>query len=284
MLTTPDATAFVLDPAMEREIKSVPHFRASHYRTWNLRHLLDSYTLGYVRPLRAWHTPTASTTIADIGTGYGWLAFALALETPARIIALDIDARRVEAARAIASILGVEDRIDWRVGPLGQLPVADRETDIACCLEVIEHVDTDKRTIHDLSRTTTDLLLISTPNGALPIVFHDTALPFCHLMPLRMRDLYAKACRRADRQHNNQFWTPGKLASALPDFDRVSRFFHHESFRSWQGYMDYMNTHPIGHYDRPETLRALWYKLAASLGRHAHYILPNLASVWRRSG
>jgi len=45
-----------------------------------------------------------------------------------------------------------------------------------------------------------------------------------------------------------------------------------------------MNTHPIGHYDRPETLRALWYKLAASLGSHAHYILPNLASVWRRSG
>ncbi len=283
MLSTTLPEIKTLSPEAIAEIRNVPHFRNSHYKNWNLNSLLASYGYGYALQIQKYHPIDDTTIISDIGTGYGWFAFALAMLTPARIIALDFDARRVDAARAIGDILGVNHRIDWRVGALGTLPVADRETDIACCLEVVEHVDREPATMRDLSRTTRKTLLITTPNGALPVVFHDTALPFCHWLPLPLRDRYAKLLGRQNRQDNNLFWTPRRIAASLPEFHRVSRFFHYPSFSDWKEVSDWLAQHPIGDYERPLGIRQTYYQLAGLLGDNAHYVLPNLAAIWQRN-
>ena len=58
-------------------------------------------------------------TVADIGSGYGWLAIAMALDSEVRIIAVEPDGTRLTAARHIAQIVGVEERIEWREASIG---------------------------------------------------------------------------------------------------------------------------------------------------------------------
>ena len=57
--------------------------------------------------------------IADIGTGSGCIAIALAKNLPgANVIAIDISAQAIDLAKANAKKHGVTDRIDFRVGSL----------------------------------------------------------------------------------------------------------------------------------------------------------------------
>jgi SAM-dependent methyltransferase len=272
----------IFRPDVMSAILKVSHFANSHYASWNIESLLASYVGSYVVPLSRARPISADTVIADVGTGYGWLAFALALNTPATIVAIDFNAERVKAARAIGDILGLSGRIDWRVGSLGSLPLSDREAHMTCCVEVIEHVARRNETIQDLSRTSSDLLLITTPNGAMPVVFHDTSLPFCHWLPIALRDKYARAFGRLWRQDSNLFWGPRRLAQALPDFRRVSRFFQYDDIAEWQALAEMLAVSPIGGYARPQALRKAYYEAAARFGTASYYILPNLGSIWRR--
>lgn len=58
-------------------------------------------------------------TIADVGTGSGCVAVALAVERPAvRAIATDISERALDVARRNAARHGVGDRIDFRLTPV----------------------------------------------------------------------------------------------------------------------------------------------------------------------
>ena len=263
-----------------RQMLQVQHFKNSHYAQWDLDAVLASYVHGYVDPLLKL-TGAGPLSVADIGTGYGWLAFAFALRTDARIIAVDFDAARVVAAKEIAAILGVGDRIEWRVGGVGSLPLRENEVDAAFCLEVIEHVSTDPAIIRDIARTTRDLVVVSTPNGALPVVFHDTSLPFCHWLPVPWRDAYARAFGKGWQQSGNRFWRPRRLARALPEFERISAFFHYRS------YADYQQARAKGMKGQKRTkiitlAQPVYFALAAKLGAHSYYVLPNLASTWRR--
>lgn len=270
-----------MDQATCDKIMAVPHFANSAYARWDLNSVLASYIHCYADPALRMAGMKNTLTIADIGAGYGWLAFAFALRSDARIIAADFDAARLESAKRIAAILGVADRIEWRVGALGSLPFATGEVDIACCLEVIEHTGTEAAIVHDLSRITTDLLMISTPNGAMPVVFHDTALPFCHWLPPSWRDVYARAFKRQHLQSSNRFWGPRRLAAALPDFQRISRFLQFESHADFEEARRRGQYPVIGH-PRLSATYPIYCRAAAKLGAASIYVLPNLASVWRR--
>jgi len=63
--------------------------------------------------------PLTEPLIADIGTGTGCVAVALAHRLPkARIVAVDISPEALETARGNATRLGVADRVDFRLGDL----------------------------------------------------------------------------------------------------------------------------------------------------------------------
>jgi len=264
-------------------IRAIPHFSRGVYRDIDLDGTIDFYRRRYVEPLGAFTGLGPEDVVADIGTGYGWLAIAFALHTPARIIAVDMDEARLDAARRIAGILGVDHRIDWRVGKLGELPLANGEARVAYCIEVIEHIGRSRPAVRDLGRVAAEMIIITTPNLYFPVIAHDTGLPFCHWLPLPQRARNAKLCGRDARENNNLFWSPRNLLAELPAFRVVSRFLHFASHR------DYLVTFPIyvpyvggGMRRRDGRLKSLYYRAVSMLGRHSLYAMPSLACTLRR--
>jgi SAM-dependent methyltransferase len=151
--------------------------------------------------------------------GYGWLAISLALQTEAAVYAVDFDEARLRAAKKIAAVFGVHDRIEWAVGTVEHLPFADRSIDIVFCVEVLEHVDDRSEVVQELGRISKDTVVITTPNKASPLILHDTCLPFCHWLPPKFRNGYATLFGRRRHQHNNRFWTPWGVCGSLPEFE-----------------------------------------------------------------
>ena len=157
--------------------------------------------------------------------------------------------------------------------------MANQEADVTFCIEVIEHVSIQPEVVQDLGRITRNLLVISSPNRNCPLINHDTALPFCHWLPLSLRDRYAALFGRREQQENNLFWSPRMVFAALPEFERESRFLQ---FRSYQDFLEcYAKTYTVSersHYQ----LRNLFMRSSSLLGRNAVFVLPNLASTFRR--
>lgn len=264
--------------AQAAAIVQVDHFRNSEYRNLDLNGLIDSYVHHFVEPLlRLRKRPSR---VADIGAGYGWLAFAFALRTDVRVVVMEVDAGRLRAAQHIATILGVADRMEWITASIAGIPLPDQSVDAAYCIEVIEHVGVDQAFVAELARITADVLVITTPNKLFPVIGHDTELPFCHWLPLPMRDVYARVFGRSRLQENNLFWTPQRLFGALPAFRRVSKFLQFEDYASYRQ----VRAHLGGRAGLTGRCKAAYYALAASFGRHAVYIMPNLATTFRRVG
>ncbi len=266
------------------KMRDIPHFKDSDRAELNINQSFDWYVTHIVEQIFKFESNVEIRSIADIGTGYGWLAIAFALKTKARIVAVEPDLRKLVAARRIAEIFGVADRIQWCVCSIGKLPFADQAIDATCCLEVIEHIGDDPALVQDIARITKELLVITTPNKIFPIVIHDTALPFCHwLPPGRARDWYAAAFGRRAAQENNRFWSPRKLLAALADFERESTFLQFRDYR------DYVEAERRQTQARDRTIRGVlrsmlrkYYRAAACTGKASWYLLPNLASTYRR--
>lgn len=257
-------------------IRQVGHFRDSEYRRLDLDALIGEYMQNFVYPLIA--MAGQPRTVADIGAGYGWLAFAFALGTDADVTMFEYDAKRLEAAQEIAAILGIADRIRWLVGSIADIPLQDREIDAVYCVEVIEHTGVDERYVAELCRISNDVLVITTPNKVFPIIKHDTVLPFCHWLPLPLRDVYAGWFGRRNRQDNNLFWSPQKFLHAVRGFERKSRFLQFAS------HADYLQAHAS---EAPragvlETCQSLYFAAVGHTGRLGIFLLPNLASTFRR--
>jgi 2-polyprenyl-3-methyl-5-hydroxy-6-metoxy-1,4-benzoquinol methylase len=209
-----------LTPEQMNLVRRTPHFRDSHYASWDLQENLDFYTRKFVDPLP--EAIKSAGSVADIGCGYGWLAISFALNTKSTIYAIEPNEARLNAAQSIAEILGVRDRIIWLVGSVGNIPLSNQSMDAVFCIEVIEHINTNASVVQDLARTSRNRLVITTPNGALPVVFHDTALPFCHWLPGHLRDRYAALFKRAHMQDGNNFWTAWGIRRSIPDFELES--------------------------------------------------------------
>ena len=76
---------------------------------------LIEHVIQHARRTPGFHSPL----IADVGTGSGAIAIALARHVPrSRVIATDISERAVETARRNAESLGVADRVEFRLGDL----------------------------------------------------------------------------------------------------------------------------------------------------------------------
>jgi SAM-dependent methyltransferase len=279
----PQPRRFTVTAAQREAISAVPHFADGAYGTLPVAETLEFYRKRYVDQLPKFRAVDAGTVVADIGAGYGWLAMAFAAYSPAKVIAVEMDAGRLAAGRRIAEILGLADRITWLAESLGQVTLADRSVDVAYCIEVLEHVQRKPETVADLERLPRDLLIITTPNLWFPVIAHDTRLPFCHWLPLPLRGIYARAFGRDGAENDNLFWSPPGLARHLGGWRPVSGFLHYARLD------DYVATYPFhlpyvgGGYQRQVGRAKLaYYKLAARLGPASRHVMPNLAMVWRR--
>jgi 2-polyprenyl-3-methyl-5-hydroxy-6-metoxy-1,4-benzoquinol methylase len=270
-----------------QRIRAVPHFRDSEHAGQcggdNLQTTFGWYLTHFVEEIFRFQPDINIRSVADIGTGYGWLAIALALKTQTRIVAVEYDERKLAAARQIAGIFGVAQRIEWCVASIGRLPFGEQEFDFTFCIEVIEHIADNIEITQDLARITKDLLVITTPNKIFPIIRHDTSLPCCHwLPPGRLRDWYAAAFGRKGQQENNRFWSPGKLLSAIPDFERASAFLQ---FRTYKDYLAaerrlYGIEGEVN--GLTKAAQRTYYQGVSWAGKKSIYFLPNLASIFRR--
>lgn len=265
------------------EISKVPHFSEGHYSSLDIEKTIDFFFRCYIQPLERVRKFTEDTVVADLGAGYGWLAMAWAVHTPVQLIAIDADAERLEAARQISAIMGLEGRIDWRVGILGNLPLDDASVDIACCIEVLEHVYGDKAAVLDLGRVASDLILFTTPNKWFPVIAHDTRLPFCHWLPLKWRSAYAALFKRDDNENDNVFWSPTDFKRLLPGYKRIQGFMHFADYETYLKIYPYYLPYGKGSMVRKiGTIKNLYYRLSWTIGAKSHYILPNLASILKK--
>ncbi|MDM8546232.1 class I SAM-dependent methyltransferase [Candidatus Venteria ishoeyi] len=268
------------------QIKQVETFRDSQYVVLDIPATLDYFTRRFVCQLPDFSEINQQTVIADVGTGYGWMAMALAFTTDAKIIAVEPDGARLMAGKKIAEILGIAEHIEWQVAPLGKLPMADRSIDIVYCIEVLEHIYHDPTGIPDLCRISRDLIILTTPNLWFPIIAHDTELPFCHWLPIPLREVYAKLFGRVGgtTENDNLFWSPFSLKRQMPGFKPVSNWLH---YISYQKYLDAFPYYlPYG--DEPEVVagpgrwKGLYYGLVSKLGSLGRYIIPSLSYVMKR--
>lgn len=87
--------------------------------------------------------------VADIGTGTGRLLPNLAVQAR-RVIAVDASSSMLERARALTA--GGETEIDFRLGDLAHLPLADGEADVAVAHMVLHHAPDPSRAVAELAR------------------------------------------------------------------------------------------------------------------------------------
>lgn len=264
-------------PDADKVISNLAHFRDSREASESANDIISYYIRWFADPILG----DAPRSVIDVGTGYGWASIAIALRSPSptlpRIVAIDSNEARLAAAKQIADIVGVSSRIEWCVASLGSLPFVDRGFDTVISIEVIEHIDKSVAMIADLARIASKNLLVTTPNQLFPMINHDTALPFCHWLPNRARDSYARLFGRESLQDGNRFWSPLELRRALPEFKRSSEFLH---FRNRDDYLSANEQIPV--HMRTVGLQQGWYRIASCLGRASSYLLPTCAMMLKR--
>jgi len=271
-----------VDPSVAAAIRATSHFRDSQYVDLDVGATLDYFRCkfvdhSYLQPLRPNHV------IADIGCGYGWLAMAFAGYTSAKIVAVDPDEKRLDAAKTIADQLGLGDRISWRVGSAQAIPLEDQAADVTYCVEVLEHVYRDSRALDELNRVAGRYLVVTTPNAYFPAIAHDTCLPFCHWLPMNLRNVYARCFGRLHMQQGNRFWTSFDLDRHFHDFRRVSRFLHYKNVEDFFATYPFYLPYGRGEWrSKPPRMLKAYYSAVSLSGAMSHHFLPSLAGTFER--
>ena len=266
-------------------IRDVGHFKGSLYGELNIEKTLEFFQKKYIDVVsKHYRAIGPETVVLDVGCGYGWLSHALVMSTGCQVIAVEVDAKRLEAAQIIGRILETSHRVEWLAEPLGSLSLPDRSVDVLFAIEVLEHVDRNTAAFDDLARLVKDTLVITTPNLLFPIIAHDTRLPFCHWLPIRARKKYAQLAGRTSCENDNRFWSARDLDKNLKGFERVSNILHYPGWQEMQDVFPlYTPYRGSGYIDNgPTGVKRMYYRWASVLGSRSHYVMPNLASVYRR--
>ena len=88
--------------------------------------------------------------IADLGAGEGAFSLLLA-QRAAKVIAVDSSARMIEVSRELAARHGVKN-IDYRLGDMEELPIADAEVDLVFFSQSLHHALHPERALHEAWR------------------------------------------------------------------------------------------------------------------------------------
>jgi 2-polyprenyl-3-methyl-5-hydroxy-6-metoxy-1,4-benzoquinol methylase len=103
-------------------------------------------------------------SVLDVGCGEGVLTSEFAQRLGGgRVVGIDLDDPKLRAewdARA-------RPNLEFRAVSIGDLPFADDEFDMACAVEVLEHVPDPERTLAEMVRVARRWLLVSVPREPL---------------------------------------------------------------------------------------------------------------------
>jgi 2-polyprenyl-3-methyl-5-hydroxy-6-metoxy-1,4-benzoquinol methylase len=106
----------------------------------------------------------APASLLDVGCGEGVLVQAWAQRRPdARVVGIDLEEDSIQAGWAEHPAPNLE----YRVMEASNLPFADDEFDLACAIEVLEHVPDPAHTVAEMARCASSHLLVSVPREPL---------------------------------------------------------------------------------------------------------------------
>lgn len=145
--------------------------------------------------------PAPGHAIADIGTGTGRAALALA-RTGAEVIGIDASAEMLDVAARRAREANLDVR--WDRGDAHALPLGDRSVDAAVCLRVLMHTPDWRRCLGELCRVSRRQLVFDFPSASSAAALQALARRAGHAAGFRTepyRVMRAGAVRRELERH-----------------------------------------------------------------------------------
>jgi 2-polyprenyl-3-methyl-5-hydroxy-6-metoxy-1,4-benzoquinol methylase len=126
--------------------------------------LVKRMMAGFERTLDELLAAAAPDSILDVGCGEGVLVHKWAQRLdPARVVGIDLEESSIQE--------GWEQRrapnLEYRVMKAEHLPFADGEFELACAIEVLEHVPDPQHTLAEMARCASRHLLVSVPREPL---------------------------------------------------------------------------------------------------------------------
>lgn len=154
-------------------------------------------------------TPAPGRTIADVGTGTGRAALALA-RTGASVVGIDasnemlaVAARRAREADARGDF-GAAGNVRFERGDAHALPLGDRSVDGAVCLRVLMHTPDWRRCLGELCRISRSRIVFDFPATASAAALQAGARRIAHAAGMKTepyRVMRASAVRRELARH-----------------------------------------------------------------------------------
>jgi 2-polyprenyl-3-methyl-5-hydroxy-6-metoxy-1,4-benzoquinol methylase len=119
---------------------------------------------GFERSLDELLARAEPRSLLDVGCGEGVLVQSWALRLPqARVVGIDLQEDSIQAGWSQRQAPNLE----YRTMPAEDLPFASDEFDVACAIEVLEHVPDAEHTLAEMARCAERHLLVSVPREPL---------------------------------------------------------------------------------------------------------------------
>ena len=118
---------------------------------------------GFERTLDELFTQAAPRTVLDVGCGEGVLTHKWAQALDGRVVGIDLEDPAIQAEWEQRRAPNLE----YRVMKAENLPFGDGEFDLACAIEVLEHVPDPEHTVAEMARVASGHLLVSVPREPL---------------------------------------------------------------------------------------------------------------------
>ncbi len=125
-----------------------------------VRRMMD----GFERRLDELLEAASPRSLLDVGCGEGVLVHRWAQRLDgSRVVGIDLEEPSIQAGWAQRTAPNLE----YRVMKAENLPLADNEFDLACAIEVLEHVPDPEHTLAEMARCAEHRLLVSVPREPL---------------------------------------------------------------------------------------------------------------------
>jgi len=110
---------------------------------------------------RWWIRQAVSGDVLDVGCGHGYTTCDMA-SVARHVTALDISEDHLGSAEALATLNAIKN-VDFAIGDCYLLPFNEREFDVVCLLEVLEHLEHPRAAVSEALRVTRRRVVVTVP-------------------------------------------------------------------------------------------------------------------------